>query len=73
MVRDMVLHAYASDCMMEHGAIAFMGRSVEEFEGVKIPPHPNSFFGCRADVKMLCGVVSIISPSTANVVHSPSM
>lgn len=66
-VRDMVCHVYAADCSEERGCIAFMGKSINSYEDVEVPPEPSIFSGYRTDVKYLCGVVNIISPTTAKV------
>jgi hypothetical protein len=63
----MAVHVYAADCTEEKGCIAFMGRSIREYAGVEFPPEPSYFQGYRTNVEMLCGVVNIISPSTAKV------
>jgi hypothetical protein len=67
-VRDMVIHSYASDCLLEHGCIAFMGKSIDSYEEIPIPAAPSIFYGYRANIKKLNGIVNVISPTMASVI-----
>lgn len=69
--RDAVLHAYAVDCLYEHGAIVVIGSSIDHADDVgcvvPIPPVSSSFFHDRADVKYFRAVVNVESPYSAKV------
>ena len=70
-VRDMVVHVYAADCTIEHGCVSFVGKSFDSTENsnidVEIPPEPSIWSGYRIDVQKMCGVMNILSPTTAKV------
>ena len=71
-VRDMLIHVYAADCVMSHGCVAFVGRSVTDGEinedkETAWPPQPNYFFGCRAEILQLSGVMRMTSNKSAKV------
>ena len=71
-LRDMLVHVYASDCVMSHGCVVFVGRSVTDEETAEDPDtawpaHPNYFFGCRMDILQLSGVMRMTSNKSAKV------
>ena len=68
----MLVHVYSSDCVMSHGCVVFVGRSVtpEEMDRdteTTWPPLPNYFFGCRLDILQLSGVIRMSSSKSAKV------
>ena len=68
----MLVHVYASDCVMEHGCVAFVGRSVPDAEtaldpDTAWPAHPNYFLGQRMDILQLSGVLIMTSSKSAKV------
>lgn len=71
-VRDMVVHVYAADCTIENGSVAFVGKSFDPEEHpditAEIPPEPSIWSGYRINVQKICGVMNIISPTTAKVI-----
>lgn len=70
-VRDMVVHVYAVDCTIESGCVAFSGQSFDPSTvphvEIDVPPEPSIWSGYRTNVKRLCGVLNIISPTMAKV------
>ncbi len=67
----MVVHVYAADCTMEAGCVAFMGKSFDSREhpnlSINVPPEPSIWSGYRTNVQKMCGVMNVISPTTAKV------
>mmetsp|Transcript_1827 Transcript_1827/g.3271 ORF Transcript_1827/g.3271 Transcript_1827/m.3271 type:complete len:407 (-) Transcript_1827:243-1463(-) len=69
-LRDMLVHVYASDCVMEHGCVAFVGRSLSDEEtkrdpDTEWPAHPNYFLGQRMEILQLSGVLRMTSNKSA--------
>lgn len=71
-LRDMLIRVYASDCVLSHGCVVFVGRSVTDLETTEDtdtvwPSHPNYFLGCRVEVQQLSGVLRMTSSKSAKV------
>lgn len=68
----MVVHVYAVDCTIENECVAFAGKSYDPSEhpnsNAQVPPEPSVWSGYRINVQKMCGVMNIISPTTAKVI-----
>jgi hypothetical protein len=67
MSRDLVMHAFAAECLSESGSVVVLARSVDSFPGVNIPPVSKSFLHDRGDVKTLKICVKCVSATSAKV------
>lgn len=65
MSRDTCLHAYAADCLYEHGKILLVGNSVEHEEGKRIGDDATE--GCEAGREPGRSISTIIRGSDGNV------
>ena len=63
--RECVVYAYGVDCMYENGSLVVLGKSVEEYDGVGIPPC-KGFFNKRATLEF-SAVVTPFSPTSGHV------
>ena len=63
--RDVVVHSFGADCLYENGTIVVIGKSVDEYPGVEIPP-VKGFFSKRATLEFNA-VVTPFSPTSGHV------
>jgi hypothetical protein len=69
--RDVLLHAYGADCVLESGKMIIVGKSIETFsnssgEAVDIPWKSVGWLHNKLIIKEFKLVLDILSPSTAN-------
>jgi hypothetical protein len=69
--RDFSLHAFAADCLHEHGKLVITGKSIEEYEPKPLPLKPVGWFHNRMVVKEFKVICEINSPTNAKVNLSP--
>lgn len=62
--RDSVVHAYGVDCIYEIGSIVLIGKSVEQYDGIDIPPC-KGMFRKRATLDFFC----VATPSGPTAGH----
>ena len=65
--REVVVHAFGANCLNELDAIVIVTKSVEEFDGVDVPPVSGGFFSGRCYVKSMHAVTYLHSPTCAEV------
>ncbi len=65
--RDFSLHAFASDCLHEHGKLIIIGRSIEEYGPKPLPLKAVGWFHNRMVVKEFKVICEINSPTNAKV------
>lgn len=63
--RECSVHAFGVDCIYETGSIVVVGESVEEFDGVELPPC-KGYFNKRAELSF-SAVVTPFSPTSGHV------
>ncbi len=72
--REMLIHAYGVDCLQDESSIVLVAKSIDEYEGLELPPNNSGYFHDRAYLKHLQAVVKILSPTSAKVhtsLHCP--
>lgn len=66
MSRDFIIQAYGADCLLEHGKIIILGRSIDQYEGgVEVPLLTEGWFHKRLILNSFKAVITIISPTEA--------
>ena len=70
--REVVVHAFGANCLNELNAVVIVTKSVEEFDGVDVPPVSEGFFSGRCAVKSMHAVTYLLSPTCAEVCPPPT-
>lgn len=65
--RDFSLHAFAADCLHEHGKLIITGKSIEEYGPKPLPLKAVGWFHNRMVVKEFKVICEINSPTNAKV------
>lgn len=66
--RDMVVHSYAADCVYEKHCVVLIGKSIDSFPGVVIPPPGSGYFTDRAYLRYAKAVINMQSSTSARVI-----
>lgn len=61
--RDTVIHAYASDCLLENDTILILGKSIESWP--EAPLKACGWFHDRMDIQRFTAIIHVNSPSSA--------
>lgn len=65
--RDFLMHAYAGDCMQEHGKVVILGHSIEEYPDKPVPWKSCGWLHKRMKVQDMEAIVEALSPTAAQV------
>lgn len=66
--RDMVLQAYGADCLLEHGKLLIIGKSIDDYPAKQVPFKPKGWFQDRMSVKEFKTITEVLSPTSAKTV-----
>jgi hypothetical protein len=65
--RDFLFNAFGADCMVEHGKVVILGKSVDAHPTKAVPWKATGWLHKRMDVQDIEAIVEAISPTAAKV------